>query len=73
MKPLEGAENEGALGFFKGVGKGVVARRARGGERCLGFGRSDVAPRVISPSLRTATTWRRRTYISVRIDSFFAY
>ncbi|KAG8880371.1 hypothetical protein FRB97_000908 [Tulasnella sp. 331] len=24
MKPLEGAEREGALGFFKGVGKGLV-------------------------------------------------
>lgn len=24
MKPLEGAETEGALGFFKGVGKGLV-------------------------------------------------
>ncbi|KAH9486936.1 Vacuolar protein sorting-associated protein 13 [Psilocybe cubensis] len=24
MKPLEGAESEGALGFFKGVGKGLV-------------------------------------------------
>lgn len=24
MKPLEGAENEGAFGFFKGVGKGLV-------------------------------------------------
>ena len=24
MKPLEGAEREGALGFFKGVGKGVL-------------------------------------------------
>jgi vacuolar protein sorting-associated protein 13A/C len=24
MKPIEGAESEGALGFFKGVGKGLV-------------------------------------------------
>jgi hypothetical protein len=24
MKPIEGAETEGALGFFKGVGKGLV-------------------------------------------------
>lgn len=24
MKPLEGAEAGGALGFFKGVGKGLV-------------------------------------------------
>ncbi|KIY52729.1 hypothetical protein FISHEDRAFT_63685 [Fistulina hepatica ATCC 64428] len=24
MKPIEGAESEGALGFFKGVGKGIV-------------------------------------------------
>lgn len=24
MKPLEGADAEGALGFFKGVGKGFV-------------------------------------------------
>jgi hypothetical protein len=24
LKPIEGAESEGALGFFKGVGKGLV-------------------------------------------------
>lgn len=24
MKPIEGAESGGALGFFKGVGKGIV-------------------------------------------------
>jgi hypothetical protein len=24
MKPIEGAESEGAFGFFKGVGKGLV-------------------------------------------------
>ena len=24
MKPLEGAESEGAKGFFKGVGKGLI-------------------------------------------------
>lgn len=24
MKPIEGAESEGAVGFFKGVGKGLV-------------------------------------------------
>ena len=24
MKPLEGAESEGAVGFFKGMGKGIV-------------------------------------------------
>lgn len=24
MKPIEGAESEGAVGFFKGVGKGIV-------------------------------------------------
>lgn len=24
MKPIEGAESEGAAGFFKGVGKGLV-------------------------------------------------
>jgi vacuolar protein sorting-associated protein 13A/C len=24
MKPLEGAEQEGAVGFFKGIGKGFV-------------------------------------------------
>ena len=24
MKPIEGAESGGALGFFKGVGKGLV-------------------------------------------------
>jgi vacuolar protein sorting-associated protein 13A/C len=24
MKPIEGAESEGALGFFKGMGKGLV-------------------------------------------------
>lgn len=24
MKPLEGAEAEGAKGFFKGVGKGLI-------------------------------------------------
>ena len=31
MKPIEGAESEGALGFFKGVGKGLVGHvfRAR--------------------------------------------
>jgi hypothetical protein len=27
MKPIEGAESEGALGFFKGVGKGLVGYR----------------------------------------------
>ena len=24
MKPIEGAETEGAFGFFKGIGKGIV-------------------------------------------------
>lgn len=24
IKPIEGAESEGAFGFFKGVGKGIV-------------------------------------------------
>lgn len=24
MKPIEGAESEGAFGFFKGMGKGLV-------------------------------------------------
>lgn len=24
MKPIEGAESEGPLGFFKGVGKGLI-------------------------------------------------
>lgn len=24
MKPIEGAESEGAKGFFKGVGKGLI-------------------------------------------------
>ena len=24
MKPIEGAENDGARGFFKGIGKGLV-------------------------------------------------
>ena len=24
MKPIEGADAEGALGFFKGMGKGIV-------------------------------------------------
>jgi len=26
MKPIEGAEAEGAFGFFKGVGKGLVGQ-----------------------------------------------
>lgn len=26
MKPIEGAETEGAVGFFKGIGKGLVGR-----------------------------------------------
>ena len=26
MKPFEGAEAEGALGFFKGMGKGLVGQ-----------------------------------------------
>jgi vacuolar protein sorting-associated protein 13A/C len=32
MKPIEGAESEGALGFFKGVGKGLVGYVNRLGE-----------------------------------------
>lgn len=30
MKPIEGAEMEGAKGFFKGVGKGLVGYVADG-------------------------------------------
>jgi len=31
-KPFEGAEREGAAGFFKGVGKGIVGYEPRGFE-----------------------------------------
>lgn len=29
MKPIEGAESEGAFGFFKGVGKGMIGLAAK--------------------------------------------
>lgn len=50
MKPIEGAENEGALGFFKGVGKGLVGVVAK-----PAVGTFDFLSNV-SGGLRNATT-----------------
>ncbi|KAI8450966.1 hypothetical protein BY996DRAFT_6432303 [Phakopsora pachyrhizi] len=50
MKPIEGAENEGAVGFFKGLGKGLVGAVAK-----PAVGTFDFLSNV-SGGLRNATT-----------------
>ncbi|KAL2261106.1 hypothetical protein VTK26DRAFT_4694 [Humicola hyalothermophila] len=50
LKPLEGAEHEGALGFFKGIGKGVVGLATKPAIGVLDFASN------VSEGVRNTTT-----------------
>lgn len=51
-KPLEGAEREGALGFFKGLGKGVVGLATKPAIGVFDLA-SSTQPHLVTSSLST--------------------
>ncbi|KAI0308206.1 hypothetical protein B0F90DRAFT_1833497 [Multifurca ochricompacta] len=62
MKPIEGAESEGALGFFKGVGKGLVGAVTK---PAVGF--FDLASNLSEGVRNTTTVFDRPARERVRL------
>ncbi|KAF8453095.1 hypothetical protein BGX38DRAFT_1249760 [Terfezia claveryi] len=64
-KPLEGAEREGALGFFKGIGKGVVGLATK-----PAIGIFDLASNVTEGIRNTTTVFDAEGLDRVRLTRF---
>lgn len=62
-KPLEGAEKDGAIGFFKGIGKGFVGYGTLGP---LSFHRLNLSfNTVLLPNLPLASSTLHQTWLKV--------